>query len=185
MTDDLKVQDGYVVSLEYTLHVDGELIDESHADEPLEFIQGQGMIISGLENALYGMTVDESKSVLISPEDGYGELDEEAFIEVEREEFPAEIPLEIGLELEVRNQEGETMTARIDDVKDDKVRLDFNHPLAGKALSFDVKVLSMRAATAEELDHGHVHGEDGEDGEDGDDDEYEDYDEDDNEEIES
>lgn len=157
MTDNLKIVDGHVVSLHYTLHVDGELTDQSEQGEPLEFIQGEGHIIPGLENALYGMTAGESRQVLVAAGEGYGEHDSEAFAVIPREQFPAEIPLEVGLELQVRTQEGDTLAARVDSLSDESVRLDFNHPLAGKTLTFNIMIAGVRPATAEEMEHGHVH----------------------------
>ncbi|MCS6992581.1 MAG: peptidylprolyl isomerase [Anaerolineales bacterium] len=152
------VQDGQVVSLEYTLHVDGQLVDSSKGGAPLEFLQGAGNIIPGLEDELYGMEVGESKNVIVAAEDGYGELDPDAFVDVPRTQFPAEIPLQPGIELQVRDDAGRVLFARIDRVDDESVRLDFNHPLAGKELNFNVKVVGLRDATDEELEHGHVHG---------------------------
>lgn len=154
----LTVQDGQVVLMEYSLHVGGELIDTSAGREPLEFLQGAGNIIPGLEDELYGLEIGEAKNVTVAAEDGYGELDPDAFIDVPREQFPAEIPLEVGVELQVQDESGHPMMARIDSVDDDNVRLDFNHPLAGKELVFDVKIVGLRDATDEEMEHGHVHG---------------------------
>lgn len=154
------VADGQVVSLEYTLTVDGEVIDSSEAHGPIEFIQGMGNIIPGLEEELYGMSVGESKSVTVAPEDGYGEIDPDAFQDFPREAFPPSIPLEPGVALRLQDESGNVHMAVIDSVTDDTVRLDFNHPLAGKELHFDVKVVGLRDATDEELMHGHVHGSD-------------------------
>ncbi len=155
---ELTVQDGQVVSMEYSLHVDGEMIDSSQGGEPLEFLQGAGNIIPGLEDELYGLEIGEAKNVIVAAEDGYGILDPDAFIDVPRDQFPAEIPLEIGVELQVQDETGRPMMARIDMVDADSVRLDFNHPLAGKELVFDVKIVGLRDATDEEMEHGHAHG---------------------------
>ncbi len=160
MNDELKVQDGQIVSMDYTLHVDGEMIDSSSGHEPLEFLQGAGNIIPGLEQELYGMAIGENKKVIVQPEDGYGTLDPDALVDVPREQFPAEIPLEAGVEIQVTDQSGNPMMARIDSVDDDNVKLDFNHPLAGKELHFDVTVVGLREATDEENEHGHAHGDD-------------------------
>ncbi len=157
MSDDLKVQDGQVVSMEYTLRVDGEVLDSSAGHGPLEFLQGAGNIIPGLEQELYGMGLGESKKVIVQPEDGYGEIDPQAFVDVPRDQFPSDIPMEEGVEIQVTDESGQPMSARIDFVSDDSVRLDFNHPLAGKELHFDMKIVSMRDATDEENEHGHVH----------------------------
>ena len=151
MSDVLKVQDGQIVSMDYTLHVDGEMLDTSSGHEPLEFLQGAGNIIPGLEEELYGMAIGENKKVIVQPDDGYGVLDPDAFVDVPREQFPASIPLEIGVEIQVTDQSGNPMNARIDSVDEDSVKLDFNHPLAGKQLNFAIKIVSIRKASAEEL----------------------------------
>jgi len=151
------VQDGVVVSMEYTLRVDGEIIDSSDGQEALQFLTGYGNIISGLEREMIGMKVGDSKDVIVLPSDGYGEYDDEAFIDVPRGEFPNDMPVEEGLELSVRDDEGQSRYARIDKVDGDTVRLNFNHPLAGDELHFNVKVVGLREPTEEELEHGHVH----------------------------
>ena len=158
MSDDLKVNDGQVVSMEYTLKVDGEIADSSEGREPLEYVHGAGNIIPGLEREMVGMAVGESKEVVVAAADGYGEEDEKAFMDVPREQFPEEIPMQIGTELQVQNQAGQPMYARIVTVGDKSVRLDFHHPLAGKELHFSVKVVGVREATSEEKEHGHAHG---------------------------
>jgi FKBP-type peptidyl-prolyl cis-trans isomerase SlyD len=158
MSELLKIEDGQVVSMDYTLMVDGEIIDSSSGHEPLEFLQGAGNIIPGLEQELYGMSMGESKKVIIQPEDGYGILDADAFIDVPREQFPGNIPLEVGVEITVTDQGGNPMNARIDSVNDENVVLDFNHPLAGKELHFDIKIVGLRDSSNEENEHGHVHG---------------------------
>ncbi len=164
MSNDLKVDDGKVVSMHYTLHVDGQVVDSSEGGEPLQFIQGMGHIIPGLEQQLYDMQVGESKSITVPPKEGYGETDEAAFMDVPREAFPGNVPLDKGTELELRDQGGHPVYARIDDVTDQNVRLNMNHPLAGKELNFDVKIAGLRQATDEEVSHGHVHGDDGHEG---------------------
>ena len=143
MSEILKVQDGQVVLMEYTLRVDGEILDSSSGHEPLEFLQGAGNIIPGLEDELYGMAVGESKLVIVQPEDGYGVIDAEAFVEVPREQFPSNIPMEEGIEIQVTDENGTPMNARIDSVSDDSVTLDFNHPLAGEAVTFEVQLLGV------------------------------------------
>ena len=157
MSEELKIKDGHVVSLEYTLKVDGEIADSSEGREPLEFVHGAGNIIPGLERVMTGMAIGESKEVVVAAVDAYGEEDEKAFMDVPRDQFPEEIPLKVGTELQVQNQAGQPMYARIDMVGEKSVRLDFNHPLAGKDLHFSVKVVGLRDATDEEKEHGHVH----------------------------
>ena len=151
------VQNDVVVSMEYTLRVDDEVIDSSIGQEPLEFLAGHGNIITGLEREMIGMKVGDSKDVVVTPADGYGEYDDEAFMDVPRGEFPNDMPVEEGLELTVRDDAGQARYARVDSVEDETVRLNFNHPLAGDELHFNVKVVSLREPTEEELEHGHVH----------------------------
>ena len=157
MTEQLKVDDGHVVSMDYVLQVDGKVVDSSEAGTPLQFIQGMGHIIPGLEHELYDMKIGENKKVVVLPKDGYGEVDPEAFMDVPRDSFPTDVPLEKGTELELREQSGHTMLARIDTISDENIRLNMNHPLAGKELHFDVKIAGLRPATEEEVSHGHVH----------------------------
>lgn len=177
------VEKDVVVTLDYTLEVGGEIVDTSEGGDPIIFLQGHGQIIPGLETALYGMRIGDSKNVQVSPQEGYGEIDEKAFTLIPRDEFPSDIPLEPGVGLRLRDEEGEVMDAQIDSVDADNVRLDFNHPLAGKDLQFSITVLDLREATREEIEHGHVH-EDDEDDEDWEDEDLdeEEWDEDDEEE---
>jgi FKBP-type peptidyl-prolyl cis-trans isomerase SlyD len=151
------VRDGLVVSMEYTLSVDGEVLDSSKDAGPLQFLAGYDNIVPGLEREMVGMKIGESKNVLVLPEDGYGEFDEEAFMEVPRSEFPSDMELETGLELHVTDEDGQHQFAFVESFNDKTVHLDFNHPLAGAELQFNVKVVALREATKEELDHGHAH----------------------------
>jgi FKBP-type peptidyl-prolyl cis-trans isomerase SlyD len=151
------VEDGVVVSMEYTLHVDGELLDSSDGQGPLQFLVGYGNIIAGLEQEMMGMKIGDSKDVVVQPKDGYGEFDDEAFMEVPRNDFPKEMAVEVDAELTVRDDAGNARYARVDRVEGDTVTLNFNHPLAGDELHFHVKVVDLREPTEEELEHGHVH----------------------------
>ena len=151
------VQNGVVVSMEYTLHVDGELLDTSEGQGPLQFLAGYGNIIAGLENEMMGMKIGDGKDVVVQPENGYGEFDEEAFMDVPRGQFPKDMPVEVDTELTVRDDEGNARYARVESIEGETVRLNFNHPLAGAELHFNVKVVALRDPTEEELEHGHVH----------------------------
>jgi len=157
MSEKNTVEDGQVVSMEYSLWVDGQVVDSSEGSEPLEFLAGHGNIISGLESRMRGMQVGESQDVDVRAADAYGEYDKEAVMDVPRKEFPADMPLEPGVELSVRDDSGESRYARIGEVGPETVRLDFNHPLARKDLKFNVKVVGLREPTEEDLAHGHVH----------------------------
>jgi FKBP-type peptidyl-prolyl cis-trans isomerase SlyD len=152
------VADGMVVSLDYTLRLDdGEVIDTSVDQDPLEFLQGQGEIVTGLEQALYGMAVGDEKDVVVTPDDGYGEQDPDAFQAVPRDIFPSDMTLTPGMGLHMRDNSGQVFEAYVADIRPDSVLLDFNHPLAGETLYFTVKISALRPATSEELAHGHVH----------------------------
>jgi FKBP-type peptidyl-prolyl cis-trans isomerase SlyD len=154
----LKVADGMVVSLDYTLRLDdGQVVDSSNGREALQFLQGQGQIIPGLEQALYGMGVGEEKEVEVAPGDGYGETDPDAYQMVPHNLFPPDMELNEGMGLRMRDESGQPLEAYVADVSPDGVLLDFNHPLAGETLYFHVKIADLRPGTSEELDHGHVH----------------------------
>lgn len=155
----LVVADDLVVSLDYILRLDEQGVVDSSADsEPLEFLQGYGQIIPGLESELYGLAIGEGKEIVITPADGYGERSADAFQEIPREAFPPEIVPEPGMVLQMVDEDDEPTLAIVVEVGADDVLLDFNHPLAGETLHFSVTVADLRPATAEELDHGHVHG---------------------------
>ena len=151
------VQKDVVVSMEYTLQVDNEEIDSSKGQDPLQFLAGHGNILTGLEREMIGMKVGDSKDVVVPPEDGYGEFDEEGFMDVPRSAFPKDMTIEEGAELTVRDDSGQSRYARVDMIEGDNVTLNFNHPLAGDELHFNVKVVGLREPNAEELEHGHVH----------------------------
>ena len=159
MSDEVLVKDNVVVGMSYELTVNGELIDSSEniEGEVIAFIQGLGQIIPGLEKALYGMKVGDSKQVKVSPGDGYGEMDREDFVWVPRDDFPETIPLEEGTVFEMREEDGESHLACITELGEEQVRVNLNHPLAGKDLAFDITIVDVREATSEELEHGHVH----------------------------
>lgn len=152
-----KVIDDVVVVLNYTVKVDGEVIDSSVGDEPLEILQGYGNVIPGVERALYGMEPGQKKDFTVSAADGYGEVDPDALAEVPRDEFPPDFPLQPGVELLLKDGDGDELEAYIMSVGKDTITLNFNHPLAGKELDFWVEVVSLRTATPGELEHGHVH----------------------------
>ena len=157
MSEEKTVKEDLVIAIEYTLTVDGEVLDSSKDREPLEFLQGHGNIIPGLEKEMLEMNIGDEKNVLVPPKEGYGELNKDAFMDVPTNQFPENIPVKVGTELQVQNEQGEPTYARIAKVENNVAQLDFNHPLAGKKLNFDVKVVGIREPSAEELEHGHVH----------------------------
>jgi len=158
MAADVKVvADNMVVSLAYKLTVDGEVIDEAADHQAIQFMQGHKNIIPGLESQLAGMKSGESKSVVIDPDGGYGPVDDSAIEEVALSEFPDDVEPRKGLEVQMKDSKGRESYARVLSVGKKTAKLDFNHPLAGKELNFDVKIVELRPATEEELAHGHVH----------------------------
>jgi FKBP-type peptidyl-prolyl cis-trans isomerase SlyD len=153
-----RVQDDFVVSLDYTLRVEGEVLDTSAGDEPIQFIQGRGHIIPGLEKALYGMKPGDEKEVVLQPGDAYGEYDPEARTTIDRRDVSENGEIAIDEEIEIEDEDGNVSLARVIGIDGDQIMLDFNHPLAGRVLAFSVTVVDLRPAAAEELAHGHVHG---------------------------
>jgi FKBP-type peptidyl-prolyl cis-trans isomerase SlyD len=152
-----EIANDVVVSLAYTLTVDGEVLDEAGDADAIQFLQGHSNIIPGLERQLAGLKVGATKTVIVSAEEGYGPVDEDAFDEVVLEDFPAGVVPEVDMELEMKDEDGNEMYGRVVEVGDEAVVMDFNHPLAGKELEFKIKVVALRAPTGEELAHGHVH----------------------------
>ncbi len=142
------VSNGKQVTLEYTLKLDDQsVVDTNVGGEPLKVTQGHHEVIPGLEKALEGMAPGEKKKVTVAPTEAYGTVDPKAFQEVDRKMVPAEAQ-KVGAQLEGKTTDGKTVYPRIAEVKNDTVVLDFNHPLAGKTLYFDVKVLDVAQATS-------------------------------------
>jgi FKBP-type peptidyl-prolyl cis-trans isomerase SlyD len=140
------VKDGSVVSLQYTLTgEDGKPIESNKGKEPLKYTQGQHQIVPGLEREIAGMKVGGEKHVKVKPEDGYGPVNPSAFQEVPKERVPPE-GLKVGTILAAKGPQGQVIPVRIHQVKDKTVVVDMNHPMAGKTLVFDVKVLDIQSA---------------------------------------
>lgn len=147
----MKVQNEAFVAIDYTLTDDqGNIVDKSEENNPLGFIWGRGQIIPGLEKALEGMEENESKNVIVAPEDGYGLVNEELFQEIPKENFPSTDNLSKGQQFQANTPHG-PMRFIIHEVKENEIVVNLNHPLAGQNLHFDVKVSEVREATAEEL----------------------------------
>lgn len=145
------------VRFNYTLKDDqGNVIDQSQG-EPLAYLHGHGNIIPGLEKELEGKSAGESLTAVIAPADAYGEYQEQAVQKVPRSNFQGVDDIQPGMQFQ-SEAEGQVMLVTVTDVNDETVTVDANHPLAGKTLSFDVEIVEVRAATEDELNHGHVHG---------------------------
>ena len=147
-----------VVAIDYTLKdSDGEILDQSNEGQPLSYLHGAGMLITGLESALEGKAAEDELQVVVEPIDGYGEFDEGLRQQVPRSEFADIEDLAVGMQFRVNAADG-FIVVTVVDVNDDEVTIDGNHQLAGVTLHFDVKVREIRDATEEEIEHGHPHG---------------------------
>ena len=150
------------VSIDYTLTNDaGEVIDSSAGGAPLVYLHGAGNIIVGLEKALEGKQAGDELSVAIEPGEAYGEYSAELVATLNRSMFEGVDELEVGMQFHASAPDGQMQIVTIRDVDGDDVTVDGNHPLAGQRLNFQVKVVNVRDAHAEELAHGHIHGEGG------------------------
>ncbi|HEX7666477.1 MAG TPA: peptidylprolyl isomerase [Polyangiaceae bacterium] len=145
----MQIQPNRHVTLECTLaDASGKRLDEG--DEPILYVHGYSTLVPGLENALQGLSVGDEKDVIVAPEDGFGERDEELVMEVERSEFPKEI--KVDDEFIAESEDGEEVTMRVVEVRDEAVIVDANHPFAGLTLHYHVKVAEVREATEEEIE---------------------------------
>ncbi|MFA6541238.1 MAG: peptidylprolyl isomerase [Bacteroidota bacterium] len=154
----MKIQQHSVVSINYTLRDDaGNILDSSDGREPLAYIHGMGNIIPGLEASLENKTAGESIQVTVAPAEAYGEFDAGQIAAVPRSQFSGIADLEVGMQFTASGPQGDQMVT-ITKIEGDTVTVDGNHPLAGMTLHFDVSIVNVRIATAEELEHGHVHG---------------------------
>ncbi len=150
-----------VAIIDYTLMDDeGNTLDQSENGE-FAYIHGANNIIPGLEKALEGKTGGDKAKVTVAPAEGYGELDPNAIQKIPRNMFPEDMEVLPGMQFQAQSPEGAMMVLTVADIEGDTVIADANHALAGKTLHFDVKVISVRDASAEEMEHGHVHGPDG------------------------
>lgn len=158
----MQIAENMVVSIHYTLtNAAGETVDSSlQHGEPLAYLHGHSNIVPGLENALTGKAVGDKFDVSVNPEDGYGGHVDELIQEVPREAFQGVDELEPGMQFQADSGAGPRLFT-ITKIEGDTVTVDGNHPLAGQVLNFAIEVTDIRAATEEEMQHGHAHGEGG------------------------
>lgn len=148
-----------VVSIHYTLTDDqGDVIDSSVNAEPLVYLQGAGNIIPGLENALSGKVAGDALTVRVSPEEGYGVVIADLIQQVPRQMFQGIDVIEPGMVFQAQDGSGSIQQVQVTAVEGDTITVDSNHPLAGKHLNFEVTIVTVRPASTEEINHGHVHG---------------------------
>ena len=136
------IQKGKKVKLEYTLFVGGKVFDTSKGNEPLEYVHGSGQIIPGLEHSLEGLKPGDEKKLHVGPDDAYGPIQPQAILQVPREQIQDET-VEVGMILSARNANGQTMQGIVTEVNESSVTVDFNHPLAGKELYFEIIVIDV------------------------------------------
>ncbi len=157
----MNIEKNKVVSIDYTLtDNDGVIIDSSQGREPLKYLHGTNALIPGLEKELEGKIVGDKLDVSIASEEAYGARNEELLQSVPKEHFGDTPDIQVGMQFQAQSPQG-PITVTIVDVKEDSVTVDGNHPLAGVVLNFKVEVKEVREATADELSHGHAHGEGG------------------------
>ncbi|WNO08143.1 peptidylprolyl isomerase [Teredinibacter sp. KSP-S5-2] len=154
----MKIENNSVVAIHYTLtNNDGDVIDSSAGREPLKYLAGAGNIIPGLDDELIGLEAGEQKQVTVQPKDGYGEVDENLVQKLPRDVFTGIDEIKEGMEFQAQGPNGEVQFVVVKKVEDDGITIDANHALAGVVLNFDVTIDSVREASEEEIEHGHVH----------------------------
>ena len=155
----MALQVNKVVTFNYVLKDEnGELLDSTEKGGPFSFISGNHQILPGLEEAIGNMIIGSKKNIKPAAADAYGEYDENAVQKINRSLFPEEAELEIGMTYFAHSPEGQHLQFVITKIENEDITVNFNHPLAGKNLEFDVELLDVRDATPEEISHGHVHG---------------------------
>lgn len=151
-----KVVKGDTVKVNYTGRFEnGEVFDSSEGGEGIAFETGTGHVIPGFENAIIGMEIGQKKTVIIKPEEGYGEYDEEGLIELGKEDFPEDMELEVGMMLHLQDDHGHAIPVVVKEIRDDMVLLDENHPLAGKTLVFDIELVEIGCEVPKQHHHRH------------------------------
>lgn len=139
-----QAKNGHAVTIHYTGKLsDGTIFDSSQGRDPLPFSIGSGQVIPGFEEAVIGMAVGDRKTVTIPPEKAYGERNEQLVLTVPRDQVPSDINPQVGLQLQLMNQDQQPLVAQIIEVTDDKVVIDANPPLAGRNLTFDIELVSI------------------------------------------
>lgn len=156
----MKVANNCVVAIHYTLtNDDGVELDSSAGQDPLVYLHGAGNIIPGLETALEGRTEGEDVQVTLQPEEAYGEFNPDLVQMVPHEAFEGIDDVQVGMQFQASGPNGEQLRVTVQELLNDGVLVNANHPLAGQVLNFAVNIADVREATAEEVEHGHAHGE--------------------------
>lgn len=154
----MQITQNTVASIEYTLKdQEGQVLDTSEGREPLTYLHGSGNLVPGLEAALEGNGEGDSVSVTVEPAEGFGERDENLIQQVPKAAFEGVDSIEAGMRFQASDENGQGRIVTVTEVEEEQVTVDANHPLAGVPLNFDVNVVEVRAASDEEIEHGHVH----------------------------
>ena len=157
----MNIEDKRVVTLAYTLKDNDDNLFDQSDDCSFCYLHGASNIIPGLENALTGKVSGDEFSISIAPEEAYGVREDEKIQTVPREMFPPDQDIEPGMQFHAQSPDGVPLVVTIAKVEEESIVVDGNHPLAGVQLNFEVRVMDVREATSEEIDHGHVHGPEG------------------------
>ncbi len=165
----MKIADNAVVSMTYTLtenDENGSTIQEVNKDKPFVFIYGSGFLLPKFEENILGLEAGKSYAFSLESDAAYGPIREDALMELDKKIFEIEGKIDenilfVGNDIPMQNNDGQTVMGKVMEISDDKVKMDFNHPLAGVNLHFKGEILDIREATPEEIEHGHVHGADG------------------------
>ena len=178
-----RVEKDKVVEIHYTVRLeDGSVADTTEGEPPIPYLHGSGSIVPGLERALEGHNAGDHVSVTLTPEDAYGPYDDELLQEIPFDALPEDVELAEGDELYLIDDEGVEVPGVIERIEQDAIIVNYNHPLAGETLTFEVQIADVRDATPEELEHGHAHDPYAEDDDEWDDeDEWEEWDDEDDE----
>ena len=139
-----KIEKGKKIKLDYTLTVDGKIIDSTQGQQPLEYVQGEGQIIPGLEKQLAGLKVGDERTIKVSSDEAYGSFNPQAFQEVPKSVFPQNVDIKVGMMIPLTDPQGRQVTTVVQEIKNDTIVLNFNHPLAGKDLVFKVKIAGIQ-----------------------------------------
>ena len=154
----MNIADKCVVSFHYTLtNDDGEQLDASSGKDPLKYLHGASNIVPGLEQALNGKKAGDALKVSVQPKDGYGEVNPEMVQIVPPSAFEGVDDIRPGMQFQAEGAQGQVQLITVEDVTDDGIKVNGNHPLAGQVLHFDVTIEDVREASEEELTHGHAH----------------------------
>lgn len=150
------------VFLNYTTtDKEGNTLDKSPENQPFGYLHGHENIVPGLEKQLEGKSAGDTLTAVVAPDEAYGEYFEHGVQQISREYFQGVDNIQVGMQFNSQADDGQIMQVIVKAVDDDTITVDANHPLAGKQLTFDVEVVSVRSATEEEITHGHIHGEGG------------------------